>query len=225
MDTNQDFKYTIYKTTNILNGKIYVGMHKTKNPNDDYLGSGKFFKRAVQKYGIENFKKEVLYIFDTPEEMFAKEKEIVNTLFIESNNTYNIVEGGCGGFSYINVNRKNMYGKNGDDEHGKKNLLIGHLLKKFLIENNLIDKWKSNLSKSLKEKFSRDGFHWTGKKHKEETKKKIGLKSSISQSGTKNSQYGTCWVFHSETKNNLKIKKEELQTYLTNGYIKGRVCK
>ena len=225
MDTNLNFKYTIYKTTNKLNNKVYIGMHKTKNPYDGYMGSGKLFKRAVGKYGKENFVKEVLFIFDTAEEMFAKEKEIVNKLFIESNNTYNIMEGGRGSFSHINESGKNLYGQNGDINHGGKNLLIGNKLKLFLLEHGLLDKWKENVSYALKEKWKRDGFHWTGRKHKDESKKKIGEKLKLAQSGAKNSQYGTCWVYHSETNKNLKIKKEELQTYLTNGYTKGRVCK
>ena len=200
-------------------------MHKTKNPYDNYLGSGKLFKRAVKKYGEENFIKEVLFIFDTAEEMFAKEKEIVNKLFIESNNTYNIMEGGRGSFSHINESGKNLYGQNGDINHGGKNLLIGNKLKLFLLEHGLLDKWKENVSYALKEKWKRDGFHWTGRKHKDESKKKIGEKLKLAQSGAKNSQYGTCWVYHSKTNKNLKIKKEELQTYLTNGYTKGRVCK
>lgn len=225
MDTNPDFKYTIYKTTNKLNNKVYIGMHKTKNPYDGYMGSGKLFKRAVGKYGKENFVKEVLFIFDTAEEMFAKEKEIVNKLFIESNNTYNIMEGGYGGYSHINEYGKNLYGQNGDINHGGKNLINGNKLKSFLLEHGLLDKWKENVSTSLKEKWKRDGFHWTGRKHNNNTKKKIGEKLKVAQSGAKNSQYGTCWVYHSETNKNLKIKKEELQTYLTNGYTKGRVCK
>ena len=225
MDTNPDFKYTIYKTTNKLNNKVYIGMHKTKNPYDGYMGSGKLFKRAVGKYGKENFVKEVLFIFDTAEEMFAKEKEIVNKLFIESNNTYNIMEGGYGGYSHINEYGKNLYGQNGDMNHGGKNLINGNKLKSFLLEHGLLDKWKENVSSALKEKWKRDGFHWTGRKHSNNTKKKIGEKLKVAQSGAKNSQYGTCWVYHSKTNKNLKIKKEELQTYLTNGYTKGRVCK
>ena len=200
-------------------------MHKTKNPYDNYLGSGKLFKRAVKKYGEENFIKEVLFIFDTAEEMFAKEKEIVNKLFIESNNTYNIMEGGYGGYSHINEYGKNLYGQNGDINHGGKNLINGNKLKSFLLEHGLLDKWKENVSSALKEKWKRDGFHWTGRKHSNNTKKKIGEKLKVAQSGAKNSQYGTCWVYHSKTNKNLKIKKEELQTYLTNGYTKGRVCK
>lgn len=47
--------YTIYRTTNTLNGKIYVGMHKTKDLDDGYLGSGKVIKNSVSKYGKEIF--------------------------------------------------------------------------------------------------------------------------------------------------------------------------
>lgn len=43
--------WLIYKTTNTVNGKIYVGQHKTKRIEDGYLGSGKNIQKAIEKYG------------------------------------------------------------------------------------------------------------------------------------------------------------------------------
>jgi hypothetical protein len=94
--------YTIYKTINLINSKIYIGMHVTDNPNDEYLGSGKVLQQAVRKYGKENFKKEILFVFDNEQEMKDKEKEIVTEEFCLRDDTYNLCNGGKGGFGYIN---------------------------------------------------------------------------------------------------------------------------
>lgn len=93
--------YTIYKTINLKNKKIYIGYHVTKDPNDSYLGSGKLLKLAINKYGIKNFKKEILFIFDNKKEMIKKEIEIVNEKFITKHNNYNIKIGGKGGWEHI----------------------------------------------------------------------------------------------------------------------------
>lgn len=53
--------YTIYKTINLINDRYYVGKLTTKNPNDDYYGSGSKLKRAIKKHGVSNFKKEILF--------------------------------------------------------------------------------------------------------------------------------------------------------------------
>ena len=70
--------YYLYKITNLLNGKIYVGIHKTKNINDSYMGSGKVIRRAIDKYGIENFQKNILEYFTNYDDMLKREKEIVS---------------------------------------------------------------------------------------------------------------------------------------------------
>ena len=96
--------YCIYKITNKVNNKIYIGMHQTKNLNDGYMGSGKRLHSAYKKYGIENFEKEILHIFDNECDMRNKEKELV----VLNENSYNLCEGGKGGFGYINRNKLNL---------------------------------------------------------------------------------------------------------------------
>lgn len=97
-------KYTIYKTINKLNGKFYIGQHKTNNLNDDYLGSGKLLWNSINKHGRENFFKEILFVFDNEQEMNAKEAELVTEEFCLREDTYNICPGGQGGWGYINNN-------------------------------------------------------------------------------------------------------------------------
>lgn len=89
------FIYTVYETKNLINQKIYVGVHKTKNINDSYLGSGKYLKDAIKHYGRENFKKRILYQYDNASEAYNKEREIVNSEFVQRDDTYNISTGGC----------------------------------------------------------------------------------------------------------------------------------
>jgi group I intron endonuclease len=90
-------KYTIYKTTNLINNKIYIGKHQTENINDSYYGSGKALKASIKKHGKENFKKEILFVFDTELEMNDKEVELITAEFVARTDTYNMGVGGEGG--------------------------------------------------------------------------------------------------------------------------------
>ena len=77
-------------------------MHKTNNLDDGYFGSGLNIKRAITKYGLDNFKKEYIAIFDNPNDMYTMESELVNDTLLNSGNAYNIVNGGHGGWTHIN---------------------------------------------------------------------------------------------------------------------------
>jgi hypothetical protein len=86
--------YTVYRTTNTVTGRFYVGVHKTADPHDAYLGSGLALKQAIKKYGRDAFVKEVLFSFETAAEAYMKEKELVTRALIESGEVYNIATGG-----------------------------------------------------------------------------------------------------------------------------------
>jgi len=94
--------YTVYQITNIINDKIYIGMHQTLDIDDDYMGSSEVLRKAYKKYGIENFTKQILYTFDSEQDMLDKEAEIVNEDFVKRIDTYNIKEGGIGRWNHIN---------------------------------------------------------------------------------------------------------------------------
>lgn len=89
--------YVIYETTNKINGRKYIGMHQTNNLDDNYLGSGLRLIRSIQKYGRENFTKQILYTYRTYEEMVRKEKELITDEIVNSPNYYNLRTGGQGG--------------------------------------------------------------------------------------------------------------------------------
>jgi hypothetical protein len=96
----------VYKTTNLVNGKIYIGVHGTDDLEDGYLGTGRIIKKAIKKYGKENFKREILFNFDNPDEAYKKEKELVTEKFVKNPNTYNLFMGGLGGRKFTEDQRR-----------------------------------------------------------------------------------------------------------------------
>jgi len=100
--------FILYKTTNLINGKFYVGIHRTNDLNDNYLGSGKNLKIAISKYGRENFKREILKECSSYEELLVEEKIIVTEDFCKRRDTYNQEIGGSGGKIWNDELRKKM---------------------------------------------------------------------------------------------------------------------
>lgn len=169
--------YYIYRITNNINGKTYIGQHKYKKLNDSYMGSGKLLKRAFDKYGIENFTKEILYskiqYQETADDMekfaIAKERALGKA-------EYNIADGGQGvkGLKHSEETKKkiseskkgcatwnkglhtkgNNTGKHWNlSNEAKENISKGH---KGLKYGPMTDEHKQNLSKIHK--------GWTWKK-------------------------------------------------------------
>jgi len=210
--------YTIYQTTNTVNGKVYVGKHITKDPNDDYLGSGKNIRRAVTKYGRDKFTKEVLHVFNSEDEMNLKEKELVTEEFCARKDTYNICEGGKGGFGFINTNRLNETPKK--REASRLSIKIAKAAHTVWWNDPANQDRRAEIIASgqaaLWEKYP-NGI-WVGKNHTAETKEKIGSANAISQSGVRNSQFGTVWITNGSL--NKKVRSDAM---LDAGWRRGRV--
>jgi len=185
----------IYKTTNLINGKIYIGQD-SKN-NNKYLGSGDLLKKAIKKYGKENFKKEILETCSSQLELDEKERlHIFELNSTDKNIGYNISVGGRNGTTLnrkmSNETKKKMsdakLGIKFTDEH-KENLSksrIGKILsnetkKKMSDSQKLVI--RKPMSEETKEKIRKTK---KGIKLSKETKEKM----SKSHMGDKNHFYG-----------------------------------
>jgi hypothetical protein len=122
----QVFHHIVYEVTNLINGKRYIGKHSTKNLNDGYLGSGIGIRKAIKKYGKENFEKKILAEFDTEEDALKYEREIVSDSVVKDSNTYNMVNGGKG---WNTEEAKRMNKKWCDNPSSKK--ICGEVLKQL----------------------------------------------------------------------------------------------
>ena len=124
-----NMKYIVYLTVCTVNLKIYIGVHQTEDPDvfDGYIGCGVRisvpasykksktpFQFAVNKYGVEKFKRITLRVFESKEEAFALEKLLVDSEFIRRSDTYNTKLGGEGGCPECNKVKVYMYDLNGD---------------------------------------------------------------------------------------------------------------
>jgi hypothetical protein len=179
------------------------------------MGSGKYLLSAIKKHGVDNFTKEILFVFDNSEDMYAKEAELVNEDFLAEANTYNLKVGGFGGWHYVNNNKLNNIGKTDDSlRRSKLGLDKGRETQKLLKSyvNWLIPGFKSeeNQRKAIEASKSPEAI----------AKRKETNKKNKHQQGVKNSQYGKMWIFNSETKECKTIPKTQ---EIPEGWIKGRV--
>jgi hypothetical protein len=200
----------IYKTTNILSGRYYIGMHSTNDLEDGYLGSGNRLRLAIIKHGKENFKREILEFCESRAELIKKEIEIVTLDELSKENCVNLRVGGEGGW-FVDIHNKAFKEKLKNDASFKKKYSeVKSKSAKKAVEEGRIKTWKDN-------------YDWTGKKHSDDTKQKMSDSAKGNGIGENNSQYGTCWVTKDGT--NKKIKIEDLDRYTNDGWLKGRKVK
>ena len=88
--------FYVYQITNNINGKKYIGAHATDDVDDGYMGSGVLLKRAIKKYGVENFSKVILSVHSSMEDMYSEEAKLITEDMINSTEYYNLKLGGQG---------------------------------------------------------------------------------------------------------------------------------
>lgn len=203
----------IYKITCNITGKWYIGMHSTNNLNDGYMGSGTILRHSIRKHGKENHTKEILEYYNSREELAIREIEIVNKELISDGKCMNLKEGGDGGF----LNEEHMINCSKAGVKAFKEKLINDDDFRKMISDN-----RSKVTKKsyLDGKMSPIKYDWNGKTHSEETINKMSEIRKDSGIGETNSQYGTCWVTKDSI--NKKINSIELESYINDGWSKGR---
>lgn len=211
MRADQRKFHYIYKITRTDgSGKYYIGMHSTNELEDGYFGSGTLLAASIRKHGKEKHIKEILEFLPSRAELKIRERQLVNEDLLGTKQCMNLKLGGEGG------------GKIWNEEHRRK----------FVASN-------SRGGKTKYEKYGNDSWQVTGSSlggaatiklngklsqtAEAKQKRKDSLKSICHQVGEKNSQFGTCWV--TDGVKPIKIKRENLDEYLMNGYSRGRLLR
>lgn len=165
----------IYKTINLINGKQYIGSSINNKPN--YLGSGKWVKLAIKKYGKENFRKEILEHCNNFEQLKEREEYWIKH-YDAFNNTkfYNATKLYCGN-SYISDNHKQIISK--INKGNKYNLGKHHTEEtKQKIGNSNKGKIRTEEAKQLIGISKLGNKYALGNKLSQETKDKISYKKT-----------------------------------------------
>lgn len=217
MSRKQYTIHYIYKTTNIITGKFYIGMHSAFNLDDVYLGSGKRLRYSLKKHGIENHKKEILEFCKDRNELKKREEEIVNIDMIHDKMCMNLMEGGTGGYN------ENAFGGSEGRKKGRINA-NKTLLFKLQTDAEYYERFCKATKDGYKKWLSEEGRHnnFYGKHHTIETIKKMKLNMKGKQLGNLNSQYNKIWIHNKELNVSKIIKKDELQKYIELNWLRGR---
>ena len=213
----------VYETVCVPTGKKYIGMHRSKDDKIDeqYLGSGILLKKAIHKYGRENFTCRILEWCETREELSERERFYISSLnAVVGNDFYNINDGGLGGHGehYVQpVTQKQL-----DALEAGRHLPASDNLKKKLsaIRTGI------EVSEETRQKLRAAS---TGKKQSAETRAK---RSAKMMGNTNNSTHTPEQIERARQASlnrvhihkgleNRNVKRELLQSYLDDGYELG----
>jgi hypothetical protein len=221
-------RYLIYETTNLVDGKKYIGKHATNKIDDDYLGSGIYLKRAIRKYGKENFSKKILFECISEKEMNDKEIQLINDGIVNGTMYYNLAYGGQGGvivlkkdhplyeetckkISQTKLKNSTQISKGVKELHKQKKVgMYGkkqseyqkETVSKLLKGKKQTEEHKENHKKALQKTFSDPNYVHPNSGRKKKTKQCVHCKKFI--------DYGNFARYHGE-KCKLKLKYEDAE--------------
>jgi hypothetical protein len=243
-------KWYCYEIRNNLNGKYYRGKSSAEVPEQDsaYLGSGPAIKAAIKKYGKENFTKTILAVFNTEQEAYNYESQIITSREIQDSNCYNMQEGGLGGsvgaVYMIRGDEFTRVDKGSVTKYEQEGWIKGipEYLKKLRSERLLgkthkgcvhTQEWKEEHSRQLKGKANLKN---RGRVLSEETRRKMSLSHTGIKRGARSKELRQAISLKLKQRNreHPKVKinngivakyveKKDLQSWLGKGWFKGRL--
>lgn len=210
----------IYITINLIDGKKYIGRHKSETFDINYYGSGKVILRAIKKLGAENFKCEILCECMSEDELNQKEEYYINLYnAVESREFYNLKPGGIGksekGKIYINKNNKEMKIYPNELEYY---LSLGYTKGRLPMSQDTIQliRLKTTGKKRTAETKEKLRLVHLGKKASEETKEKL-RKSHL---GKPSNKRGKIAIYNKSLDKQLYIFDDEFYMYENDGWEK-----
>ena len=210
----------IYKITNRLNGKFYIGMHSTDNLDDGYFGSGTYITRSVNKHGKENHDFEILEHYFSREDLAAREKELITVQLLEDDQCMNLREGGNGGWHFCNLSEEEISKRTWQWVKAHSEKMNSDSEYRERVSSRLSEAWQSRLQAGEKPFGGKGTTAFLGKTHSEETKQKMRKPKN---EGASNSQFGTCWI--TKDGSSKKISSLDLPIWINDGWTKGRKIK
>lgn len=201
----------IYRITNLVNGKTYIGQHTVRAnrtvTSDTYMGSGVILRKAFTKYGKENFHKEILICgFYTKDEINRLEVEAIINERSLGKAEYNILSGGEG-FDSEGAKRSNAAWM---EKYGKEKLLE--------MSKRVNELFSEKRSAGVRRYFETHSGSFLGKTHSEDTKQKMSeTAKSQNRTGANNGSFGKHWFTNG--KENIKCEQ------CPDGFRPGRTLK
>lgn len=163
-------QYNIYKTTNLVNRKFYWGVHDSIDENNGYLGSGTVLRKAIKKYGKENFRRVTKLLYDTAKEAYEDEAFIVDAKMVARRDCYNEHVGGKGGS--LPGKDAPCYGRTGE-----KHPMFGKTGKN---NPNYGSRRTEEQRRNIKASVSGENNYWYGKKRPEHSAVMTGENNPMS---------------------------------------------